>query len=305
MKTDTRIRCLALLSWALLVPCGCGGESRTDDPPTPPPPPQPPPSQTPPVPAPQLGPGPSWVDLRLPLITGWELRPPEDQGPVQGYHANYQHDGAGVGAHVYVYNAGRTGIRRDEALLREELARATAEVHQSHQQGAYEAVRELDTSMTRLGSSASAPVAALQRFGLTNGGVERQNSIYVSTHRAFFVKIRTTIQTGPSPAADQAIAALLEQLGAVLRADDAGAQQPSPSTLGNTRITSDGRNVWPPTGPGCDVLVRCCEAAQATESSVALFCQISAAAGRSCAEQLESVRTYIRERGTALPAACQ
>lgn len=86
-----------------------------------------------------------------------------------------------------------------------------------------------------------------------------------------------------------------------------GLPSPSPppgSPLGNTQVQVDGRNVWPPTGPGCAELAACCAAAGS--SDVGMFCQMSVATlPLNCVAALGSVRTYLGERGMAVPPACQ
>jgi hypothetical protein len=92
---------------------------------------------------------------------------------------------------------------------------------------------------------------------------------------------------------------LLLALAACGRRDSEPA--PPPPTDPGPVVTTDGVDAWPPTGPGCTELVRCCDA---TSSDAQLFCRMSAASESSCDRVLASVRTYLGERGAAMPAAC-
>ena len=74
---------------------------------------------------------------------------------------------------------------------------------------------------------------------------------------------------------------------------------------GGSQVLTDGKAVWPPKGPGCDGLVKCCDAASKRSSAVGLACQLSVAADPDCAKALESVRKMIPEMGQALPPECK
>jgi len=74
---------------------------------------------------------------------------------------------------------------------------------------------------------------------------------------------------------------------------------------GGSQVLTDGKAVWPPKGPGCDSLVKCCDAASKQSSAVGLSCQLSLAADPDCNKALESVRKMIGELGQALPPECK
>ena len=79
----------------------------------------------------------------------------------------------------------------------------------------------------------------------------------------------------------------------------------SPGPGGGTNVEVNGHDVWPPQGPGCERSVACCDAAAQVDSSSQLMCQLSAAAdGFDCNAGLATMRTYLGERGVAVPAAC-
>jgi len=74
---------------------------------------------------------------------------------------------------------------------------------------------------------------------------------------------------------------------------------------GGMDVTTDGHSVWPPHGPGCDQLVACCQAAASAASDVSLFCQMSVATQPvNCATAMQSVRSYLGERGMPTPPQC-
>lgn len=213
MTTTTK-----LLLCAVLALSACGEE---DD--TPPPPPVQPATQPPPVPVPPPPPLPSavasppWVELTLPAVPGWEIALPQDHGPGQGFIVDYMHRGTGVSVSIFVYNRGLGTIARDTAALTAEVREATNGVRQAVEVGRYQAMREVQTAITRLGSAPTAPVAAMQTLVITAEGAERPSSIYVTTHRGFFFKIRSTYTNGASPAADLALGELLARLGEHVR----------------------------------------------------------------------------------------
>jgi hypothetical protein len=76
--------------------------------------------------------------------------------------------------------------------------------------------------------------------------------------------------------------------------------------LGGTQVQLGGGPVWPPSGPGCEKLVACCESAQRLEPAIGLGCQLSVAQRPvDCAVALQSVTSMIREMGRPLPDACR
>jgi hypothetical protein len=75
---------------------------------------------------------------------------------------------------------------------------------------------------------------------------------------------------------------------------------------GNAVVTSDGKAVWPPSGPGCGRLVACCDAASKESSAVGLACQLSVGTRPlDCGKALESVQGIIAELGLKMPEACK
>jgi hypothetical protein len=80
---------------------------------------------------------------------------------------------------------------------------------------------------------------------------------------------------------------------------------PGGNEPGGTVVTQGGRNVWPPSGPGCDRYVACCDAASATSSATRLMCQLTAAGSDfTCQTGIETIRQYLRESNTPIPPAC-
>lgn len=68
----------------------------------------------------------------------------------------------------------------------------------------------------------------------------------------------------------------------------------SPSTPSMV-VEKDGAAVWPPQGEGCAGAVTCCDAMAALQPSLALGCQLAAAAGGSCAEIQATTMQIFRE----------
>jgi len=74
--------------------------------------------------------------------------------------------------------------------------------------------------------------------------------------------------------------------------------------LGKVSLTVDGRNVWPPDGPGCPELVRCCTALAALDESLALACQLAVGRDPDCPTALRTSVAIAGESSVAPPAAC-
>ncbi len=83
-----------------------------------------------------------------------------------------------------------------------------------------------------------------------------------------------------------------------------GANDSSGHALGKMSMTVDGRNVWPPQGPGCPELVRCCTALAGLDESLALACLLAAGRDPDCPTALRTSVAIAGESGVALPAAC-
>jgi hypothetical protein len=74
--------------------------------------------------------------------------------------------------------------------------------------------------------------------------------------------------------------------------------------LGKISLTVDGRNVWPPEGPGCPELVRCCTDLSALDESLAFACQLAVGRDPDCPTALRTSVAIAGESDVALPAAC-
>jgi hypothetical protein len=74
--------------------------------------------------------------------------------------------------------------------------------------------------------------------------------------------------------------------------------------LGKVSLTVDGRNVWPPEGPGCPELVRCCTDLSALDESLAFACQLAVGRDPDCPTALRTSVAIAGESDVALPAAC-
>jgi hypothetical protein len=74
--------------------------------------------------------------------------------------------------------------------------------------------------------------------------------------------------------------------------------------LGKAALTVDGRDVWPPEGPGCPELVRCCTDLVAADESLALACLLAAGRDPDCPTALRTSVAIAGESSVALPATC-
>ncbi len=74
--------------------------------------------------------------------------------------------------------------------------------------------------------------------------------------------------------------------------------------LGKVSLAVDGRNVWPPEGPGCPELVRCCTELAALDESLALACLLSVGRDPDCPTALRTSVAIAGESSVALPATC-
>jgi|GEM_PF-4035418 len=87
---------------------------------------------------------------------------------------------------------------------------------------------------------------------------------------------------------------------------EATASSNTPAALGGVIIKSDGKNIWPPKGPGCETLIQCCQAAEKNKiQSAGLFCQLSLAADPAdCKKALELVTQFLVDSKADLPPDC-
>jgi hypothetical protein len=83
-----------------------------------------------------------------------------------------------------------------------------------------------------------------------------------------------------------------------------GADDGSGHGLGKAKLTVDGRNVWPPEGPGCPELVKCCTDLVARDDSLALACLLAVGRDPDCSTALRTSEAIAGESGVPLPAAC-
>jgi hypothetical protein len=74
--------------------------------------------------------------------------------------------------------------------------------------------------------------------------------------------------------------------------------------LGKATLTVDGRNVWPPEGPGCPQLVQCCGALVGLDESLALACLLAAGRDPDCATAQRTSVAIAVESNVSPPAAC-
>jgi hypothetical protein len=74
---------------------------------------------------------------------------------------------------------------------------------------------------------------------------------------------------------------------------------------GGVKVSSGGKTVWPPKGPGCEKLVQCCKAASASIRAIGLACQLSVAKPPvDCAKALATVTGIMKEQGKTPPKEC-
>jgi hypothetical protein len=74
--------------------------------------------------------------------------------------------------------------------------------------------------------------------------------------------------------------------------------------LGRISLTVDGRDVWPPEGPGCPELVQCCDGLVGLDESLALACLLAVGRDPDCPTALRTSVAVAGESGVAPPAAC-
>lgn len=74
---------------------------------------------------------------------------------------------------------------------------------------------------------------------------------------------------------------------------------------GGVKVSSGGRPVWPPEGPGCAKFVKCCNAAASSSRSMGLACQFAVAKPPvDCNKALARVTAILQERKAAVPPEC-
>lgn len=75
--------------------------------------------------------------------------------------------------------------------------------------------------------------------------------------------------------------------------------------LAGYMISHDGKALWPPTGPQCEMLVSCCQAIASQAKPVALTCLLAVARDKDCGIALSTVRSIVTEQSYAMPGQCQ
>lgn len=73
--------------------------------------------------------------------------------------------------------------------------------------------------------------------------------------------------------------------------------------LGLVAVSLDGKPVWPPSGPGCEKLIACCNPL-ASDDALALACQLAMGRDRECAVAQETVMQMVLEQGKVMPPSC-
>lgn len=157
-----------------------------------------------------------WTDYFFPRVAGWQSDPPVDHGPAQGLIQSFRQPRTEVTADVYVYNNGQAGVRREPAQLLQQLQEVSRGLQMAVQRGIYTSFREVSPPEPwRLGTADGYRSVC----AITRDGQERRSESYVTTHRAYFVKVRVTYQRRADPAATLSVAALLGAVGSATAAE--------------------------------------------------------------------------------------
>lgn len=139
-----------------------------------------------------------WTNYVLPDAPGWARETPEDRGPADGVSVRYRSLRGTAYADLFVYR-GPEGLSREREALDREVERACDGVRQAVSVGAYErAAFYWSTRHMPFGGAEYSWV----RFTVTQRGVTRASEVYVTTHRAFFVKLRVTYNDENPPSDD-------------------------------------------------------------------------------------------------------
>jgi hypothetical protein len=157
-----------------------------------------------------------WTDYVLPRVAGWQSDAPEDHGPAQGLVQVYRQAQSQVVADVFVYNNAQAGVRRDPALLQQQLQEVSRGLELAVQRGVYTSFREVSPAEPwRLGTADG----YRSTCAVTRDGAELRSESYVTTHRSFFVKVRVTYQRRADAAATLAVATLVNAVGSATVAE--------------------------------------------------------------------------------------
>ncbi|MFO0606234.1 MAG: hypothetical protein U0324_23875 [Polyangiales bacterium] len=156
-----------------------------------------------------------WTDFRAPAVAGWAATRREDSGPALGLQVGYRAPDVGLVATLYVYLRDEQGVSRDEALLLRELARVEEGLRSAVAAGMWEASK---TVSAPAGAAFGGARWLRQRFSVTRRGKELFSEAWVTTHRAFYVKVRATYDLGMTGPAVTRVGALVEAVGAATTA---------------------------------------------------------------------------------------
>jgi hypothetical protein len=74
--------------------------------------------------------------------------------------------------------------------------------------------------------------------------------------------------------------------------------------VGQFSVRVDGQPLWPPFGPGCEKLTRCCDALAGLEDALGLACLLAVGRDPDCATALRTSEAIAAEHGLSLPPAC-
>jgi hypothetical protein len=73
--------------------------------------------------------------------------------------------------------------------------------------------------------------------------------------------------------------------------------------LGQLAVKVDGQPLWPPQGPGCPELVRCCSD-MSFDDGIALACMLAVGRDPDCVTALRTSTMIALEAGATLPPSC-
>lgn len=83
--------------------------------------------------------------------------------------------------------------------------------------------------------------------------------------------------------------------------------QIAPAPGGGYQVLVEGKNSWPPKGPGCDRYIECCQKAGQEDSAIDLACKMNLGAypDDNCGELLKKIKQLMTELKKRIPAECQ
>ena len=77
------------------------------------------------------------------------------------------------------------------------------------------------------------------------------------------------------------------------------------NSLGGMCMSSGGKSLWPPSGPGCERVVSCCRAMSSDTSPAARCLLASVAYPDDCTAMLKTIAAMAKEHGEDVSAACE